>query len=146
MRCPRLLVPAVLPLLTLPLLSHAQSMTVAEGENLGAIVQTPDADQATITGGNVGSLQQGDGQDKFTMSGGTLETLNQGGAMDEFVMTGGTITGAFEDGDEAWFKGGSIGRIDLKMADNFLEMSKTLAWKPSLLPTWSAALATILTS
>ncbi|MBF8644485.1 MULTISPECIES: autotransporter outer membrane beta-barrel domain-containing protein [Pseudomonas] len=126
MRCPRLLVPAVLPLLTLPLLSHAQSLTVAEGENLGAIVQTPDADQATITGGNVGSLQQGEGQDKFNMSGGTLGTLNQGGAMDEFVMTRGAITDAFEDGDNAWFKGGSIRRIDLKMADNFFEMSQNL--------------------
>lgn len=126
MRCPRLLLPAVLPLLTLPLLSHAQSLTVAAGENLGAIVQTPVADQFTITGGNVVSLQQGDGPDTFNMSGGTLGTLNQGGAMDEFVMTGGTITDAFEDGDNVWFKGGSIRRIDLKMADNVLEMSENL--------------------
>lgn len=126
MRCPRLLLPAVLPLLTLPLLSHAQSLTVATGENLGAIVQTPVADQFTVTGGNVVSLQQGDGPDTFNMSGGTLGTLNQGGAMDEFVMTGGTITDAFEDGDNVWFKGGSIRRIDLKMADNVLEMSENL--------------------
>lgn len=126
MRCPRLLLPAALPLLTLPLLSHAQSLTVAAGDDLGAIVQTPAADQFIITGGKVTSLQQGEGQDTFNMSGGELGSLNQGGAMDVFLMTEGAIRGAFEDGDTARFKGGSIGRIDLKMADNFLEMSENL--------------------
>ncbi len=126
MHCPRLLLPVACPLLTLPLLAHAQSLTVLPGENLGAIVQTPAADTFTISGGTVQSLQQGDGEDKFSMSGGTLGSLNQGGDMDEFIMTDGTITGAFEDGDTAWFKGGSIGRIDLKLADNFLEMSENL--------------------
>ena len=129
MRCPHLLLPFAVPLLSLPLLSHAQSLTVSAGENLGAIVQTPAADAFTISGGTVQSLQQGDGQDTFTMSGGTLGSLNQGGDMDVFVMTGGTITGAFEDGDTAWFKGGSIGRIDLKLADNFLEISENLGVK-----------------
>lgn len=126
MRCPRLLLPVAYPLLTLPLLAHAQSLTVLPGESLGVIVQTPAADAFTISGGTVQSLQQGDGKDKFTMSAGTLGSLNQGGDMDEFIMTNGTITGAFEDGDTAWFKGGSIGRIDLKLADNFLEMSENL--------------------
>ncbi len=129
MRCPHLLLPFAVPLLSLPLLSHAQSLTVSAGENLSAIVQTPAADAFTISGGTVQSLQQGDGQDTFTMSGGTLGSLNQGGDMDVFVMTGGTITGAFEDGDTAWFKGGSIGRIDLKLADNFLEISENLGVK-----------------
>lgn len=124
MRCPRLLLPVALPLLSLPLLSHGQSLTVSPGENLGALVQTSAADTFTLSGGTVQSLQQGDGQDTFTMSGGTLGSLNQGGDMDTFTMTGGTITGAFEDGDTAWFKGGSIGRIDLKLANNFLEMSE----------------------
>ncbi|WP_447740219.1 autotransporter family protein [Pseudomonas laurentiana] len=126
MRCPRLLLPVAFPLLTLPLLSHGQALTVSPGEKLGATVQTSAADQFTISGGTVQSLQQGNGQDTFTMYGGTLGSLNQGGDMDEFEMTGGTITGAFEDGDTAWFKGGSIGRIDLKLADNLLEMSQGL--------------------
>lgn len=126
MRCPRLLLPVAFPLLTLPLLSHGQALTVSPGEKLGATVQTSAADQFTLSGGTVQSLQQGNGQDTFTMYGGTLGSLNQGGDMDEFEMTGGTITGAFEDGDTAWFKGGSIGRIDLKLADNFLEMSQGL--------------------
>ncbi|WEK28337.1 MAG: autotransporter outer membrane beta-barrel domain-containing protein [Candidatus Pseudomonas phytovorans] len=126
MRCTRLLLPVAFPLLALPLLAHSQSLTVTPGENLGALVQTPAADDFTISGGTVQSLQQGDGQDTFTMSGGTLGSLNQGGDMDTFTMTGGTITGAFEDGDTAWFKGGSIGRIDLKLADNFLEISQGL--------------------
>lgn len=126
MRCPRLLLPVAFPLLALPLLVHAQSLTVTPGENLGALVQTDAADEFNISGGSVQSLQQGNGLDTFTMSGGTLGSLNQGGDMDTFTMTGGTITGAFEDGDTAWFKGGSIGRIDLKLADNFLEMSQGL--------------------
>ncbi|WP_043197419.1 autotransporter outer membrane beta-barrel domain-containing protein [Pseudomonas putida] len=126
MRCPRLLLPVAFPLLALPLLAHAQSLTVTPGENLGALVQTDAADEFNISGGSVQSLQQGNGLDAFTMSGGTLGSLNQGGDMDTFTMTGGTITGAFEDGDTAWFKGGSIGRIDLKLADNFLEMSQGL--------------------
>jgi outer membrane autotransporter protein len=124
MRCPRLLLP--FPLLALPLLAHSQSLAVAPGETLGALVQTDAADEFTLSGGTVQSLQQGNGQDTFTMSGGTLGSLNQGGDMDTFTMTGGTITGAFEDGDTAWFKGGSIGRIDLKLADNFLEISQGL--------------------
>jgi len=114
------------PLLALPLLAHSQSLTVTPGETLGALVQTDAADEFTLSGGTVQSLQQGNGQDTFTMSGGTLGSLNQGGDMDTFTMTGGTITGAFEDGDTAWFKGGSIGRIDLKLADNFLEISQGL--------------------
>ncbi|MGO1209958.1 MAG: autotransporter family protein [Pseudomonas putida] len=89
-------------------------------------MQTNTADEFTLSGATVQSLQQGNGQDTFTMSGGTLGSLNQGGDMDTFTMTGGTITGAFEDGDTAWFKGGSIGRIDLKLADNFLEISQGL--------------------
>ncbi|MFK3815035.1 autotransporter outer membrane beta-barrel domain-containing protein [Pseudomonas sp. NPDC089407] len=124
MRCPRLLLPVAFPLLTLPLLTHGQSLTVSPGENLGALVQTSAADTFILNGGAVQSLQQGDGEDTFTMSGGTLGSLNQGGHMDTFTMTGGTITGAFEDGDTAWFKGGSIGRVDLKLADNFFEMSE----------------------
>lgn len=124
MRCPRLLLP--FPLLALPLLAHSQSLAVTPGETLGALVQTDAADEFTLSGGTVQSLQQGNGQDTFTMSGGTLGSLNQGGDMDTFTMTGGTITGAFEDGDTAWFKGGSIGRIDLKLADNFLEISQGL--------------------
>ncbi|EOG3620805.1 autotransporter outer membrane beta-barrel domain-containing protein [Pseudomonas putida] len=126
MRCHRLLLPVALPLLTLPLLAHSQSLTVSAGENVGALVQTNAADEFTLTGGTVQSLQQGNGQDTFNMSGGTLGSLNQGGDFDTFSMTGGTITGAFEDGDSASFKGGSIGRIDLKLADNFLEISQDL--------------------
>ncbi|KPM58114.1 autotransporter [Pseudomonas putida] len=126
MRCPRLLLPAAFPLLTLPLLAHAESLTVSPGDNLGALVQTNAADTFTIGGGTVLSLQQGNGQDSFTMTGGTLGSLNQGGDMDTFTMTGGTITGAFEDGDIADFQGGSIGRIDLKLADNILNISQNL--------------------
>ncbi|WP_085678013.1 MULTISPECIES: autotransporter outer membrane beta-barrel domain-containing protein [unclassified Pseudomonas] len=126
MRCPLLLLPAAFSLLTLPLLGHAQSMTVSPGDNLGPSVQTAGIDDFTISGGTVESLQQGDGEDKFTMTGGTLGSLNQGGDRDTFTMQGGRIFGAFEDGDEAYFQGGRIGRVDLKLADNVFEMSQEL--------------------
>ncbi|NIF30143.1 autotransporter outer membrane beta-barrel domain-containing protein [Pantoea sp. Tr-811] len=105
MRYPRLLIPAALPLLTLPLLVHAQSLTVSAGDTLGAVSQTPAIDD-------------------FTMTGGTVQSLNQGEGYDRFNMSGGRIIGAFEDGDFAIFSGGRIGRVDLKLADNYFEMSQ----------------------
>ncbi|NIE74825.1 autotransporter outer membrane beta-barrel domain-containing protein [Pantoea sp. Ap-967] len=105
MRYPRLHIPAALPLLTLPLLVHAQSLTVSAGDTLGAVSQTPAIDD-------------------FTMTGGTVQSLNQGEGYDRFNMSGGRIIGAFEDGDFAIFSGGRIGRVDLKLADNYFEMSQ----------------------
>jgi len=107
MRCPRLLSSAAVPLLTLPLLVQAQGLVVSPGDNLGAVVQTQDIDT-------------------FKMTGGTLQSLNQGQGFDSFEMTGGRIVGAFEDGDSAVFKGGRIGRVDLKLADNVFVMSQDL--------------------
>ncbi|MNG72619.1 Outer membrane protein IcsA autotransporter precursor [compost metagenome] len=108
MRCPRLLAPAALSLLGLPLPSLGADLNVSPGDNLGAIVQT----------------QQ---PDTFTMTGGSIRSLNQGPALDRFTMSGGHIIGAFEDGDHAIFSGGRIGRVDLKLADNFFEMSQLTA-------------------
>jgi outer membrane autotransporter protein len=107
MRCPRLLLPAAFPLLTLPLIVHAQTLVVSPGDNLGAVVQTPAIDD-------------------FRMTGGTVQSLNQGQGYDTFEMSGGRIVGAFEDGDRAIFAGGRIGRVDLKLADNYFEMSQDL--------------------
>ena len=108
MRYSRLLAPAALPLLTLPLLGHAQDLRVSAGDTLGPVVQT----QAI---------------DDFTMTGGTVQSLNQGESFDTFNMSDGRIVGAFEDGDRAIFSGGRIGRVDLKLADNFFEMSQDTA-------------------
>ncbi|WP_060507113.1 autotransporter outer membrane beta-barrel domain-containing protein [Pseudomonas sp. NBRC 111124] len=107
MRCPRLLLPAAFPLLILPLIVHAQALVVSPGDNLGAVVQTQDVDD-------------------FKMTGGIVRSLNQGQGYDTFEMTGGRIVGAFEDGDSAVFKGGRIGRVDLKLADNVFIMSQEL--------------------
>ncbi|HGA2317852.1 TPA: autotransporter outer membrane beta-barrel domain-containing protein [Pseudomonas putida] len=107
MRRSRLLLPAVFSLLPLPLIVHAQALVVSPGDNLGAIVQT----QAI---------------DDFRMTGGTVQSLNQGQGYDTFYMSGGRISGAFEDGDSAVFAGGRIGRVDLKLADNYFEMSQDL--------------------
>ncbi|QVM89368.1 autotransporter outer membrane beta-barrel domain-containing protein [Pseudomonas entomophila] len=108
MRCPRLLVPAALPLLALPLFAHSQTLTVAPGDNLGAVVQT-------------------DAVDNFTMTGGTVQALSQKEGYDTFKMTAGRIIGAFEDGDSAIYEGGRIGRVDLKLANNVFVMSQDTA-------------------
>ena len=107
MRCPRLLLPAALPVLTLPLIVQAQALVVSPGDNFGAVVQTPAIDD-------------------FRMTGGTVQSLNQGQGYDTFYMSGGRIVGVFEDGDRAIFAGGRIGRVDLKLADNYFEMSEDL--------------------
>ncbi|MGE8111121.1 autotransporter outer membrane beta-barrel domain-containing protein [Pseudomonas sp. NPDC086566] len=107
MRCPRQLLPAAFPLLTLPLIVNADALVVSPGDNLGAVVQTQDIDDFKMTGGSVQSLNQGQGYDTFT-------------------MTGGRIIGAFEDGDKADFEGGRIGRVDLKLADNIFVMTQDL--------------------
>ncbi|MBF8748247.1 autotransporter outer membrane beta-barrel domain-containing protein [Pseudomonas monteilii] len=108
MRRPHRFSPVAIPLLALPFLVHAEALTVSPGDELGAISQT----QAI---------------DDFTMTGGTVQSLNQGQGYDTFEMTDGRIVGAFEDGDFALFKGGQIGRVDLKLADNYFEMSQDTA-------------------
>ena len=108
MRFPHLLAAAALPLLALPAAIHAANLTVAAGDTLGAVVQTPAIDD-------------------FTMTGGTVQSLNQGESYDTFSMSDGRIIGAFEDGDRAIFSGGRIGRVDLKLANNYFEMSQDTA-------------------
>lgn len=103
-----LLAPITLPLLTLPLLAHAQTLTVSPGDNLGAVVQTEAIDDVIMTGGTVDSLNQRDGYDTFK-------------------MTGGHIKGVFENGDSARFEGGTIGRVDLNLANNVFIMSQDTA-------------------
>ncbi|WP_233281627.1 autotransporter family protein [Pseudomonas tructae] len=85
-------------------MSVAQDISVGPGDTSGAIVQT-----AFI--------------DDFRMTGGTVQSLAQGDARDTFRMTAGQIIGAFEDGDEAYFLGGSIGRVDMKLDNNLFDMS-----------------------
>jgi len=108
MRFPHLLAAAALPLLALPTAIHAANLTVAAGDTLGAVAQTPAIDD-------------------FTMTGGTVQSLNQGESYDTFSMSDGRIIGAFEDGDRAIFSGGRIGRVDLKLANNYFEMSQDTA-------------------
>ncbi|WP_460415438.1 autotransporter family protein [Pseudomonas sp. microsymbiont 2] len=108
MRRARLLFPASLVVFALPAPSFAESLTVSAGDTLGAVVQSQDIDT-------------------FTMTGGTIQSLNQGQGYDSFTMSDGHIIGAFEDGDGAIFSGGRIGRVDLKLADNYFEMSQDSA-------------------
>ncbi|HEY4202815.1 MAG TPA: autotransporter outer membrane beta-barrel domain-containing protein [Devosiaceae bacterium] len=82
-------------------------------------VDTIRMDSGTITG----AVSQGSGIDDFVMSAGQIASLQQGDGYDNFSMSGGTITGAFEDGDYAVMTGGTIGRVDMKLADNFFYLS-----------------------
>ncbi|MFK8331737.1 autotransporter outer membrane beta-barrel domain-containing protein [Pseudomonas sp. BJa5] len=89
---------------TLPCVVFAQNLVVGPGDNLGAVVQTPQIDD-------------------FLMTGGTVQSLAQGDARDTFRMNAGQIVGAFEDGDIAQFSGGRIGRVDMKLDNNIFSMS-----------------------
>ncbi|MBF6031463.1 autotransporter outer membrane beta-barrel domain-containing protein [Pseudomonas sp. P115] len=93
------------------------------GTITGALIQGAGADIAQISGGTIGSTSQGDGVDSFSMSGGTiLGDVDQGDGLDEFVMNAGTIVGAFLSGDRATMTGGSIGRVNMLLDDNFFDM------------------------
>jgi outer membrane autotransporter protein len=97
------------------------------GETPGIITGTVQfgggADSVIIHAGQTGAILQGSGIDDFQMTGGTVASLQQGDGYDTFLMTGGTITGAFVDGDYAEQSGGTIGRVDMKLADNFYYLS-----------------------
>ena len=108
------------------------SVVMGDGANIfrlnlgtitGTVTQGSGPDVAQISGGQAGAIIQGDGVDSFFMSGGTIASLQQGGDFDKFFMSGGTITGAFEDGDDAEMTGGTIGRVDMKLANNLFKMS-----------------------
>jgi outer membrane autotransporter protein len=96
-----------------------------QGGTVGGFVDQGDGVNAfVISGGRVvGAVSQGSGIDDFQMTGGEIASLNQGQGYDTFFMSGGTILGAFEDGDRAVMTGGTIDRVDMKLADNYFNMS-----------------------
>ena len=71
----------------------------------------------------VGNVQQGNGIDDFRISGGQVGSLSQGDNLDTFTMSGGRIVDAFDDGDRAVMTGGRIGRVNMKLDNNFFDMS-----------------------
>lgn len=94
------------------------------GTITGTVDQGGGTDFFTIGGGTVvGNVQQGAGIDDFNMSGGQIGSLNQGDALDTFFMSGGRIVDFFDDGDRAVMTGGRIGRVNMKLDDNFFNMS-----------------------
>jgi len=92
------------------------------GTVTGSVTQGAGADVVQITGGQAGAISQGGGIDSFAMSGGTIASLAQGDGLDTFNMSGGVITGAFEDGDQATMRSGTIGRVDMKLDNNVFDM------------------------
>ncbi|OCP15503.1 autotransporter outer membrane beta-barrel domain-containing protein [Ensifer sp. LC54] len=102
--------------LTLP---AGGSGTINGAVTFGAGTDTVAIHSGTITG----NLQQGDGIDDFTMTDGTLQSLEQGDGLDTFLMSGGRIIDYFEAGDHAIMTGGRIGRVNMRLDDNFFDMS-----------------------
>ncbi|MEG5266219.1 autotransporter outer membrane beta-barrel domain-containing protein [Pseudomonas sp. JDS28PS106] len=97
---------------------------MASGVITGNVTQGDGADRFVISGGSItGDVSQGSGIDTFEMTGGSLRSLFQGDGLDRFNMTAGTISNAFEDGDNATMSGGTIGRVDMKLDDNFFDLS-----------------------
>lgn len=93
------------------------------GSITGALIQGAGSDTTQFSGGTIGSVSQGAGVDKFQMSGGTiLGNVDQGDGLDDFTMNAGTIVGAFLSGDRATMTGGSIGRVNMLLDDNFFDM------------------------
>ncbi len=57
------------------------------------------------------------------MTGGEIGSLHQGDTRDTFFMSGGRIVDAFDDGDYAIMTGGRIGRVNMKLDNNYFNMS-----------------------
>lgn len=94
------------------------------GAITGAVDQGGGTDSFEINAGQVtGNVQQGPGIDDFRMTGGTINALSQGDGLDTFFMSGGRIIDFFEDGDNAVMTGGRIGRVNMKLDDNYFNMS-----------------------
>ncbi|TPM90295.1 autotransporter outer membrane beta-barrel domain-containing protein, partial [Mesorhizobium sp. B2-1-5] len=94
------------------------------GTITGTVDQGGGADFFTTGAGTVvGNVQQGSGIDDFNMSGGQIGSLNQGDGLDTFTMTDGRIVDFFDDGDHAVMTGGRIGRVNMKLDQNYFNMS-----------------------
>ncbi|MCA0028867.1 autotransporter outer membrane beta-barrel domain-containing protein [Mesorhizobium sp. B263B1A] len=94
------------------------------GTITGTVDQGGGADFFTIGAGTViGNVQQGSGIDDFNISGGQIGSLNQGDGLDTFTMTDGRIVDFFDDGDHAVMTGGRIGRVNMKLDQNYFNMS-----------------------
>ncbi|MEI4480644.1 MULTISPECIES: autotransporter family protein [unclassified Phyllobacterium] len=100
------------------------SILMNSGTITGAVNQGDGIDTLEIDAGQItGNVQQGSGTDDFRMTGGTIGSLSQGDGLDTFFMSGGHIVDYFEDGDYAVMTGGRIGRVNMKLDDNYFNMS-----------------------
>lgn len=104
--------------------SGADHVEIHSGSIVGDVIQGDGPNSFLITGGNVtGDVHQGSNIDEFRMTGGEIRSLYQGDGYDRFYMTGGHIIDAFEDGDYAVMTDGRIGRVNLKLDNNYFNMS-----------------------
>jgi type V secretory pathway adhesin AidA len=94
------------------------------GQITGNVTFGAGTDSVVVQSGTIGgTVQQGGGIDDYRMTGGTIGSLSQGDGLDTFTMSGGHIIDFFEDGDNAVVTGGRIGRVNMKLDDNYYNMS-----------------------
>ncbi|KAB2676588.1 autotransporter domain-containing protein [Brucella tritici] len=104
--------------------SGVDRVEVHSGSIVGNVNQGDGLNSFLITGGNVtGNVRQGNDIDEFRITGGEIGSLNQGNGYDRFFMSGGRIVDAFDDGDYAVVTDGRIGRVNLKLDNNYFNMS-----------------------
>ncbi|RRY11656.1 autotransporter family protein [Brucella anthropi] len=104
--------------------SGVDRVEVHSGSIVGNVNQGDGLNSFLITGGSVtGNVRQGNDIDEFRITGGEIGSLNQGNGYDQFFMSGGRIVDAFDDGDYAVMTDGRIGRVNLKLDNNYFNMS-----------------------
>ncbi len=104
--------------------SGVDRVEVHSGSIVGSVNQGDGLNSFLISGGSVtGNVRQGNDIDEFQITGGEIGSLNQGNGYDRFFMSGGRIVDAFDDGDYAVMTDGRIGRVNLKLDNNYFNMS-----------------------
>lgn len=89
-----------------------------------AIVLGDGSDSVVNSGTIAGTIDQGNGLDSFIMRAGTITgNIDQGGDLDTAIISGGTITGGLIDGDFVTMTGGSVGFMNLNIANNVVTIS-----------------------
>jgi autotransporter family porin len=90
----------------------------------GSVLFGTGADRMEVHSGTItGNVNQGQGVDTFIMTGGVVASLDQSDQLDTAIISGGTIIGVFANGDFVTITGGTIGAVDLNVANNVFTMS-----------------------
>src|SRR5688572_22467468 len=91
----------------------------------GTVVFGAGADRMEVHSGTItGNVSQGSGIGTFIMAGGLISgSVNQGDQFDTAIISGGVIVGTLDNGDFVTITGGTIGAVDLNVANNVFTMA-----------------------